>query len=552
MPKGRRVAIRFDCSAHDHRGIASRHVVARRRSPRSPASVVACSASRSLSSPVAGACQACNLFASGGQPCTLVRLRAEDDVTKQKSDERSREGPEGKRAGGGRRAPVARTPEERRAAGKALRDSIRRQSHGNWKIASRDRDPIRLLIQSGRGRLQELMPIRYGRMVRSPFTFLRGAASVMAHDLARMPHTGLQVQACGDCHLLNFGLFATPERNLIFDLNDFDETHPGPWEWDLKRLVASFVVAGRDSQLSDAQARDAVLECARTYRDRMRGSSRMAPIDLWYDRLDMRTLIAEAPDAEARKFRERLAVQATRRVVEHLFPKITHRKDGQYRLVDQPPILFHVSEPDFEQRARAAMAAYRLTLSDDRRVLLDRYRLVDIALKVVGIGSVGTRCYIVLLISEREQPLLLQFKEAGRSVLEPYTARSVYENQGQRVVIGQRLMQSSSDIFLGWVRGKYGNDFYVRQLRDMKMSLPVDGLSAARLLRWANAAGRTLARAHARSGDATMLAGYLGRGDAFERAMVKFAFAYADQTERDHGALVKAVRAGRVEILADE
>ncbi len=454
--------------------------------------------------------------------------------------------------GRGQRAPAFRTRAERAIEGQALRERVPRTSHSAWKLPRNGRDPIQILEKSNRGRLSELVPIRYGRMVASPFTFLRGSAAVMAYDLSKTPTTGLRVQACGDCHLLNFGLFATPERRLVFDLNDFDETHPGPWEWDLKRLVVSFAIAGRDSQLSDAQAREAVLECARAYREHMRECSRMTPMEVWYQNLDMQTVIDAAPDAKAKRFRQQLAEEARRRVIEHLFPKIAEAAGGRHRLVDQPPILFHVVEAKWEERVRAAVSLYRRSLSDERRVLLDRYRLEDFALKVVGIGSVGTRCYIALLMSDESDPLILQFKEAGRSVLEPYTEKSEYANQGQRVVMGQRLMQSSSDIFLGWVRGQRGNDFYVRQLRDMKMSIPIERLTAFQLQRYAKVCGWTLARAHAKSGDAAAISGYLGKGDTFDRAVARFAFAYADQTERDHAALVKAVRSGRVEALSQE
>ena len=400
---------------------------------------------------------------------------------------------------------AARTLREREAAGRVLRDRVPRGVHGDWKLRGEQRDPIAILEKSNRGRLPELKPIRYGRMLRSPFTFLRGSAAVMANDLARTPTTGALVQACGDCHLLNFGLFATPERKLVFDINDFDETLPGPWEWDLKRLVASIVVACRDNGLSDAQARDAVVDCTRAYREHMGKCALMTPLDVWYEHLDFQTAIERASDAETKKIRTRLAAKARQRVIEHLFPKITRLAGGQHRLVDQPPLLFHVAEADFVERVRTGLSAYRQTLSDDRRVLLDRYRLVDCALKVVGIGSVGTRCYVALLMSDENHPLMLQFKEAGRSVLEPYTKKSAYDNQGQRVVIGQRLMQSSSDIFLGWARGRRGYDFYVRQLRDMKMSIPLDRLSAQHLNQYAGGCGWTLARAHAKSGDAVVL-----------------------------------------------
>jgi len=337
----------------------------------------------------------------------------------------------------------------------------------------------------------------------------------------------------------------------VFDLNDFDETHPAPWEWDLKRLVASFAVAGRDVQFSDAKIKDAVLSCVQSYRRQMRDCANMSPLQVWYQHIDAQQLIDEAPDAESRAYRKAIAEKARRRIVEHLFPKITRSEGKRFRLVDQPPILYHVSEADFSERVQRGLADYRLCLSDDRRVLLDRYQFADAALKVVGIGSVGTRCYITLLISDENHPLLLQFKEAGRSVLEPYTAGSAYDNQGQRVVVGQRLMQSSSDIFLGWARGGRGRDYFVRQLRDMKLTVPVEGLSAAQLVRYGRGCGWILARAHAKSGDGTAISGYLGKGDGFDEALVDFAVAYADQTEKDHAALGEAVNSGRVKALAD-
>ncbi|MGA7815993.1 DUF2252 domain-containing protein [Caballeronia sp.] len=439
---------------------------------------------------------------------------------------------------------------ERLAAGQALRDSVPRSSHADWTSPGQHRDPIEILEESNQDRLPELVPIRYGRMLRSPFTFLRGSAALMAHDLASTPSTGLRVQACGDCHLLNFGLFATPERNLVFDLNDFDETLPAPWEWDLKRLAVSFAVAGRDNRLPDADSRKAVLECVRAYREHLRAYSRMNPLEVWYTRLDVKTLVAMAPDEKVKKFREQLAERARQRVVENLFPKIVGKVGGRHRLVDQPPLLFHVAEADLEERLREVLVDYRQSLSDERRVLLDRYHLEDFALKVVGIGSVGTRCFIGLFFDEEDHPLILQFKEARRSVLEPYAGKSHYDHQGQRVVIGQRLMQSSSDIFLGWLRGRH--DFFVRQLRDMKISVPVEDIAAAQLKRYAGLCGWTLARAHAKSGDATTISGYLGKGDAFDEAIGAFALAYADQTKRDHAALIKAVRAGRLEALVEE
>lgn len=436
--------------------------------------------------------------------------------------------------------------------GQALRDKVPRASHAVWTPSPKGRDPIAILEKSNKDRLQELVPIRYGRMLRSPFTFLRGSAGLMAHDLATTPSTGIRVQACGDCHLLNFGFFATPERNLVFDINDFDETLPAPWEWDVKRLAASFVVAGRDNRLTDGEARDAAVECLRAYRENLREYSKMSPLEVWYSRLDIDTIIDMAPDDKARKLRQQMADKAHERIDENIFPKIVTQVAGQHRLQDQPPILFHLSEPDFEERVHRALTEYRASLPDERRVLLDRYRLHDFAMKVVGIGSVGTRCFVGLFFSAENHPLLLQFKEACPSVLEPYAGKSRYAHQGQRVVSGQRLLQSSSDIFLGWAHGRKGHDFYVRQLRDMKFSLPVEGFTAVHFKRYAEVCGLTLARAHAKAGDAATISGYLGKADNFDEALGDFAVAYADQTEKDHAALVEAVNSGRLRALIEE
>ncbi|REJ46499.1 MAG: DUF2252 domain-containing protein [Microcystis flos-aquae DF17] len=445
-----------------------------------------------------------------------------------------------------------RSREERIQIGKSLRERLPRSRHAIWQPPAAGREPIEIIEASNRGRLQELIPIRYGRMLRSPFTFLRGSAALMAYDLATTPKTDIIVQACGDCHLLNFGFFATPERNLVFDINDFDETLPAPWEWDLKRLVVSFVIAGRDSDLSDRESKAAAINCARSYREHLREYSRLSPLEVWYTRIGVEQVIEMAPDEKTRKIREQMMTKARERIIEHLYPKIVTQTAGRNRFVDQPPILYHVNEPDWETLVREGLEDYRQSLPEERRVLFDRYRLEDFALKVVGIGSVGTRCYIALFFSEDNHPLILQVKEACPSVLEPYTAKSQYENQGQRVVTGQRLMQSSSDIFLGWTQGRRGNNFYLRQLRDMKFSLPIEGVSAAQLQRYAEFCGWTLARAHAKSGDAATISGYLGKGDQFDLAMGEFAIAYAEQTEQDHAALVEAVKTGRVEALVEE
>jgi uncharacterized protein (DUF2252 family) len=434
--------------------------------------------------------------------------------------------------------------------GKALRVQTPRASHAGWQLPPNRRDPIDILQESNQGRVPELVPIRYGRMLASPFAFLRGSAAVMAADLAVTPASGIRVQACGDCHLANFGLFATPERNLAFDINDFDETLPAPWEWDIKRLAASFVVVGRENSISDSRCEAIVRVLSSAYRAHLREYAEMRVLDAWYARIDDKMLIATAPDATARRRRQRIAAKARASVAEYLFPKITGVVDGRRRLVDQPPLLFHLPElGGDEERVQKVLTAYHESLPAERRRLFERYRFVDFAFKVVGVGSVGTRCYVLLFLAGADDPLLLQVKEAGASVLEPYVGKGRYEHQGQRIVVGQRLMQSASDMFLGWATLLTGAHCYIRQLRDMKFSVPLVDLDARQLANFATICGWALARAHAKGGDAAVLSGYLGRTDAFDQALGKFALAYADQTERDHAALVKAVKSARVQAV---
>ena len=426
-----------------------------------------------------------------------------------------------------------------------------RSAHGEWTPRVDGRDPVEILDASNRGRLPELIPIRYGRMLRNPFTFLRGSAALAAYDLAASAATGIHLQACGDCHLSNFGLFATPERNLIFDINDFDETHWAPWEWDLKRLATSFVVAGRSNGFSDRQAADAAISCLRSYREQLGELAEMSPLDIWYARITAEDLIARGADAKARRS-ARMAEKARTRVGDNLFPKITEEIDGQHHFVEQPPLIERVTDDSREEMMRQGFEQYRASLPQDRRFVFDRYRVEDFARRVVGIGSVGTRCYVGLFFCDDRNSLLLQVKEARPSVLEPYADPCPFENQGQRVVVGQRLMQSASDMFLGWLRSASGHDYYVRQLRDMKFSVPIERLSPLELERYADVCGWTLARSHAKSGDAATIRGYLGRGDAFDVAVGKFAVTSADQTERDYDALVAATRSGRIESAGDD
>lgn len=443
------------------------------------------------------------------------------------------------------------SPDDRIAAGKALREKIPREHLGRWKEVKTRPNPIDLLHKSDAGRLKKLIPIRYGRMLPSPFTFYRGAAGVMAADLSRTPDTGLNVQACGDCHLLNFGGFATPERSIIFDINDFDETSPAPWEWDVKRLVASIVLAARSNGLSDRHGRDCAVNCARKYREHVREFSRMDPLRIWYAETRAEDFIESLPKALQKNVRKRIEKAAAHAGSEFDFPKLASSAGGLVRITDNPPLIFHrdiSSTEDAGEIFEKLFHAYRDSLPDDRRLLVDRYRLVDVAIKVVGVGSVGRRCWIALMMSENNEPLFLQFKEAVSSVLEAFAGRSAYAHHGQRVVMGQRLMQPASDIFLGWTTALNGRHFYVRQLHDAKIKPLVETFNAEMLDVYAQACGWVLARAHAKASElSATISGYLGSSnDAFDTAMGKFALAYADQAERDHAALKAAVRKGEI------
>ena len=444
------------------------------------------------------------------------------------------------------------TSAEISAAGKKLREHVPLQAQAVWKRPSDRLSPLDILRASDAGRVAQLLPIRYGRMLQSPFTFYRGSAAVMAADLAKTPSTGVHVQACGDCHLLNFGGFATPERNILFDINDFDETSPAPWEWDVKRLVASFVLAARSNGLSGSDGRDAAVTCARSYRERMRDYSKMSPLETWYARIDSEDFLGLVSNAGLKgRVRKRIAKAKKQNGSEVDFPHLTDMVGGQIRIQDNPPLIFHPENArgkDFQSWIEENLAAYRNTLTDDRRVLLDRYRVVDAAMKVVGIGSVGTRCAIVLLMSVANEPLFLQWKEARRSVLEPYAGKNAYPHHGQRVVMGQRLMQPSSDIFLGWFTGRHGYHGYVRQLRDAKIKPLVDTFDAETLGVYGQACGWALARAHAKVGKSLTISSYLGSKEAFDEAMGDFSLSYADQAERDHATLKAAVRAGKIAV----
>ncbi len=447
-------------------------------------------------------------------------------------------------------------------AGRQARSEVPRSCHGDWAPAADRPDPVETLERQALTRVPELVPIRYGRMLRSPFAFYRGGAAIMAADLADTPISGLRAQLCGDAHLSNFGAFAAPDRDLVFDLNDFDETLPGPWEWDVKRLAASIAVAGRELGFSEGKRREGVLATVKDYRSTMRTFAGMRTIDVWYARLRVddafRRWAKRAKSSERKGVAKRIAKARSKDSLRAL-AKLTHEVDGQPRIVFDPPLIVPLEElvtaDDRERIAKVlsgVLRDYRRTLEGHRRYMLDLYTPVHMAHKVVGVGSVGTRAWIVLLLGQgASDPLFLQVKEAARSVLEPFAGSSRFRTHGQRVVEGQRLMQAASDVFLGWLRVEDGirggqQDYYVRQLWDQKASVPIESLGPSRLAEYGRICGWTLARAHARSGDRAAIAGYLGAGDRFDRAIADFSELYADQNERDYAALGAAVKAGKI------
>ncbi|MEV2197500.1 DUF2252 domain-containing protein [Streptomyces phaeochromogenes] len=454
-----------------------------------------------------------------------------------------------------------RTPQERAEHGKAARSTAPRSSHAEFAPTPKRPDPVDIIEAQSATRVPELVPIRYGRMTESPFRFYRGAAAIMAGDLDDTPRSGIRAQLCGDAHLLNFRLLASPERRMMFDINDFDETLPGPWEWDVKRLTASFVIAGRANDFSDKERARIVRATVRSYREWMRRFARMGNLDVWYAQFDeawVRQQFGPALSARARDRWSQAVTKARGRDSLQAFGKLTRVVDGQIRIAAVPPLitplqdlLQGVERDALEKEVHRLIERYGHTVQSDRRALLQQYRVADMARKVVGVGSVGTRCWIVLLLGRDDRdPLLLQAKEADQSVLAPFAGAGAHATQGERVVCGQRLMQATSDIFLGWERvdGIDGRrrDFYVRQLRDWKGIAQPELMVPAGMKTFGELCGATLARAHARSGDRIAIASYLGGGDSFDRALATFAESYADQNEKDHQALVDAVRSGRV------
>ena len=435
--------------------------------------------------------------------------------------------------------------EERRARGKELRTQAPRSSHADWSPDPARPDPIGLLEESNKTRFARLVPIRYGRMSLSPFAFLRGSAAIMACDLAKTPISGITAQICGDAHLLNFGTYATPERRQVFDVNDFDETLAGPWEWDIKRLAASVVVAGRQNGFSAQANKQGVVQCVQAYRTHMNELGNMGYAKVWYSTVKAEETLQFVQNCSSQDLNKALE-KARQQTNVHIFPKLVRRVEGNYEIKENPPLITHLGEDKLIEQLQAFLKGYYASLQEDRRVLLSRYRIVDLANKVVGVGSVGTRCYVALLLgSDQNDPLFLQIKEAQASVLEPYLAPSPYENHAQRVVCGQRLMQAASDLFLGWAQTD-SSQFYLRQLHDRKYSPSVEKMNADGFTSYGRLCGFTLARAHARSGDPAQISGYLGLSDVFDQAIASFAVRYAGQIERDYAELMAAIQAGRI------
>jgi uncharacterized protein (DUF2252 family) len=452
----------------------------------------------------------------------------------------------------GRGAVSHLTVEERRARGRALREQTPRTSHAFWAEAPNRPDPIALLEAQATTRLPDLIPLRYARMRISPFTFLRGSAIVMAHDLAQTPRTGIQTQLCGDCHLSNFGVYASPERTLLFDINDLDETLPGPWEWDVKRLAASIYVAGRNNGFAEPDSRNAALAAVRSYRQRMAEFADMRNLDVWYSHVTADDVLNVIANKQDKKQAEKQLSKARQHDSLQALAKMTELVGGHRVFVNDPPLVMRVTEDMLGAEVRTLFDKYTESLRGAQRQLLDRFQIVDVARKVVGVGSVGTACFIVLLTGHDESdPLILQVKQAEASVLEAHLPESAYKHHGERVVRGQEFMQAASDIFLGWMTGPAGRHFYWRQLRDMKGSVVVENLTPANLALYGGLCGWALARGHARaSGNAIEIAAYLGTNDRFDQAIASFAEAYANQTERDHRALLDAIKSGRLTAAA--
>ncbi|MDQ6470115.1 DUF2252 domain-containing protein [Flavobacterium sp. LHD-80] len=445
---------------------------------------------------------------------------------------------------------------ERYDNGAAIRKEVPRSSHQEWTEPEDREDPVAILIKTSIGRLESLLPIRYRRMIESPFAFYRGAAAIMAADLANTPNTGIQLQLCGDCHLMNFGGFATPERKLVFDINDFDETFPGPWEWDIKRLATSFAIAGKWRKFSAKECKEFAWHVADSYKRHMLDYSKLSALQIWYADIDLAELIDLGKDEELKEFQQKRIKKAAESIAhEKEFAKMTYLDGVRARIKDDPPLIYHPSGNEASYTLREAKQVHKRyieSLPEDKQVLLSRYTMHDFAVKVVGVGSVGTLCGISLLMSATGEPIFLQFKEARKSVLESNVKnRGKYPHQGERIVMGQKLMQSAPDMFLGWTNDDKGKYFYIRQLRDAKIKPVIEIMKAENMTDYAKACGWALARAHARSGDPSLLSGYIGNNNEFANAISKFSMLYAHQNELDYNKMVEAVKEGRLPISTE-
>ena len=445
---------------------------------------------------------------------------------------------------------------ERYEKGTAIRKTVPRSSHREFTPSENREDPIAILIKTSIGRIESLLPIRYRRMMESPFAFFRGAAAIMAADFVQTPNTGINLQLCGDCHLMNFGGFATPERKLVFDINDFDETFQGPWEWDVKRLATSFAIAGRWLKFSDKSNKEFAWHVADSYKRHMLEYSKLSALQIWYADIDLAELIELGKDEEIKEFHQKRIKKAAEYTAhEKEFAKMTYQDGVRARIKDEPPLIYHPTgneEMQILKEAEVIHKRYMKSLTHDKQILLSRYSLHDIAIKVVGVGSVGTLCGISLLMSATGEPIFLQFKEARQSVLEQHVkTKNRYSHQGERIVMGQKLMQSASDMFLGWTNDDRGRFFYIRQLRDAKVKPILEIMKEENLTDYAKACGWALARAHARSGDPSILSGYIGNSNEFAHAVSKFSILYADQNELDYNKMIKAIKDGKLPVCAE-
>jgi uncharacterized protein (DUF2252 family) len=440
---------------------------------------------------------------------------------------------------------------EKYAAGKDIRNKTPRSEHAKWK-ASHNRPSVSKMIElSNYDRLPNLIPVRHYRMSASPFVFYRATASIMARDLSHTASSGIFVQTCGDCHLMNFGGFATPERHLIMDINDFDETLPGYWEWDIKRLATSFILAAREKQFSENHAEEVSMELLSAYREALKEYSNMKFIDLWYLKFDLEEMAAQHKEQSKERLAKTLA-KAKNQTNDTVFYKMTSDNMGQFNITEEPPLIMHPFDlKESMTMIETFLNEYKNTLQPDRKFLFEQYKVTDVALKVVGVGSVGTRCYVVLLLNDDNEPLFIQVKEARQSVLEPYIKPSIYQHHGERIVQGQRLMQSASDIFLGWTTGLQGRHYYLRQLKDKKISANVETMNKEILILYAQYCARVLAKAHGKTNIGAVICGYIGKGDQFAKAVTEFAKLYADQTEKDYEGFMRAIKSGKL-VMTEE